>query len=67
MAAEVQWYRANGKFTAPYPKGRIARDRDGVAYVIGDWAWNRGNRPREVIERDMAYSRLVARRLPATP
>lgn len=33
---EVDWYRKHGR----YPK-RIARDSDGIEYVIGDRSWNR--------------------------
>lgn len=33
---QVAWYHAHGK----YPE-RIRFDRDGTAYVIGDWSWNK--------------------------
>jgi hypothetical protein len=37
QAAEVNWYQLHGRF----PRDRIATDRDGAPYVIGDVAWNR--------------------------
>lgn len=49
-AAEVTWYRKNGR----YPMDRIKRDGTGAEYVVGDTAWNR-DRWREFIEPDMNY------------
>ncbi len=45
---EVDWYKRNGRH-----KKRIALDANGNEYVIGDWSWNRGNRPEEFIEPQM--------------
>jgi len=43
---EVEWYLKNGKNT-----DRIARDRDGFKFIIGDFSWNakqRDNHPDKV-------------------
>src|SRR5678815_3724284 len=42
-AAEVKWYRERGR----YSHKRIARDRDGFEYVIGDQDWNNTCHPSE--------------------
>lgn len=53
---QVEWYIANGK----YPIERIARDGDGVNYVIGDSSWNqiRLYGQHESIERDKGFRAL---------
>ena len=34
-ALRVQWYLVHGRYT-----DRITTDKNGITYVIGDWAWN---------------------------
>lgn len=49
MAAEVRWYKQNGK----YPE-RITTDSRGRAFVVGDRDWNRRHRKKmEYIEDEM--------------
>jgi len=51
--AEVEWYSRNGE----HHSRRIATDRAGNSYVVGDWSWNqRLSNPREVIENRMGRS-----------
>lgn len=49
QASEVLWYGQHGH----YHRERVVTDGNGQPYVIGDQHWNRGQRPREWIERDM--------------
>lgn len=51
QAAEVAWYRANGKYI-----DRIKHGSSGP-YVAGDWSWNRSNPDRrEFVEPMMTYA-----------
>ena len=55
-AAEVKWYRQNGK----YPDKRIVRDSRGGLYVIGDFSWNVSPNPPEYIEQAMQFAGILA-------
>lgn len=47
---ELIWYDQHGR-----NESRIARDNEGKLYVIGDFAWNRKYRKRELIEYKIRY------------
>lgn len=53
QAAEVAWYRANGKY-----RDRIKHGSSGP-YVAGDWSWNRSNPDRHEIVEPMMTSYVL--------